>query len=125
MPHYDLFAFKSPTPPRPLERVPVRRDWLLRVAGSWVTEMPNDAMRLTAARGDLILCMPVGDLRDRKVYAFLLDGRPLIRAVELKADGLALVAENTAIDPITPTPEQLKQLTPIGLVVGSVKFHAV
>jgi SOS-response transcriptional repressor LexA len=95
------------------------------VAGSWVTEMPNDAMRLTAARGDLILCMPVGDLRDRKVYAFLLDGRPLIRAVELKADGLALVAENTAIDPITPTPEQLKQLTPIGLVVGSVKFHAV
>jgi len=125
LPRYDLYSFESAKPPAILSRVPMARDWLMlharTISNVWVTEMPNDAMPATAARGDLIVCKPPGDrLQDRKIYALLLDGRPLVRSVELRSGGMALTAQNPAIEAIVPTDEQLEQLLPLGQVVGAV-----
>ncbi len=129
LPHYDLFAFEGIQPPKKIEDVPVSRAWLLAnaktVKGLWVTEMPNDAMPDVAPTGEFIICgAPDDPLRDRRVYAFLIDGRPMIRRAEFRSGGLILTAQNPAVEPITPSPDQIEFL-PIGRVIASIKMLAV
>jgi transcriptional regulator with XRE-family HTH domain len=130
LPHYDLFSFEGASHGAVLERVPVRLDWLMARAktrvGAWVTEMPTDAMPDVAPRGDMIVCKPPeAQLQDRRIYALQLDGRPIIRTVEVTANGLVLSAQNPAIEPIVPSAEQLEQLVPLGRVVGAIKLLAI
>ncbi len=129
LPHYDLFAFEGVRPPKKMEDVPVSRAWLLANARTvkdlWVTEMPNDAMPGIAPTGEFIICAPPDDpLRDRRVYVFLIDGRPIIRTANLGVGGLTLTAQNPAIEPLIADGEQVELLT-IGRVIAAMKMQAV
>ncbi|MGI8839717.1 MAG: LexA family transcriptional regulator [Caulobacteraceae bacterium] len=130
LPRYDIFTFESAAPPRAIELVPIRRDWLMMVArtvsGLWLTEMPSDAMTAIAPAGGTIICKaPDASLAERRVYAFLLDGRPIIRRVQLQPNALVLEADNPSIDPIRLGEESGENLIPIGRVVAAINLQAV
>jgi transcriptional regulator with XRE-family HTH domain len=128
--HYDLFEFESAKHPKPIEYVSLRRAWLMSVAKSlkdlWVTEMPSDAMATIAAAGAMIICRdPDQVLAERRVYAFLLNGRPIIRRVKLAPDALILEADNPEIEPIRFDSDASDSLIPIGRVLAAINLQAV
>lgn len=130
LPRYDLFSFDGEAMPQPVEEVPVRRDWLITVArtvnGLWLAEMPSDAMPEIGREGSTIICRDVDlPLADGRVYAFLLDGRPIVRRIRVRPEGLVLNAGDASIEPIPLSPEQLEQLVPIGRVLAAINLQPV
>jgi transcriptional regulator with XRE-family HTH domain len=130
IPRLDLFKFQDGVVPAPIESVPIRRDWLAASARSsaalWLADMPSDAMPDIAREGDTIICRdPDRPLADGRVYVFLLEGRPIVRRVHVRPEGLMLKAGDPSIDPILLTPDRLDQLAPIGRVLAALSMHAV
>jgi transcriptional regulator with XRE-family HTH domain len=130
LPHFDLFEFESAKHPRPVEFVILRQAWLMTVTRSlkdlWVTEMPSDAMETIAPAGGMIICRDADHvLAERRVYAFLLNGRPIIRRVKLAPDALILEADNEEIEPIRFAPDSSDPLIPIGRVLAAINLQAV
>ncbi len=130
LPRYDLQRFEVDHLPEPVEMMRIRREWLSRAVRTpgrlWVVELLSDAMPDIGKEGDMVLCEDfTPPLADGRVYAFLLDGRPIVRSVQARPDGLVLKAGSPAIDPITLTGEQLDQLVPIGRVVAAINLQAI
>lgn len=130
IPRYELVAFSfDDGRPDPVEEVPIRRDWLYRFARQskdlWMAEMPGDAMPEIAAAGEYILCRdPTPPLADGRVYAWLIDNRPLVRRVQVTPAGLILKASDPTIEPINISAEELENgldgIAPIALVLGAL-----
>lgn len=130
LPRYDLYDFSGPEKPAPVEEVAVRRDWLAGVArattGLWLTDMPSNAMPEIGREGDSLVCQDVTPpLVEGRAYAVLLDGRPVIRRISMRPEGLVLKAGDPAIDPITLTGEDVEALTPLGRVLGAISLKVV
>ncbi len=133
LPRLDLNAFSLiDGRPDAVEEIPVRRDWLYRVARQskdlWLAEMPGDAMPEIAAAGEFILCRdPQPPLADGRAYVWLANGRPIVRRVSLTPTGLILKAGDPNIDPLVipadDIEDALEGLTPIALVLGSIALR--
>lgn len=138
VPRYDLFAFTAqgwPEKPEPIDQVPLRRDWLARVARHttklWLCDMPGGSMEDVAREGDELLCRDIDDeeIADGRVYVFMLDGRPLVRRALVTMKGLVLRATDATLEPMTFAPPlpggPLEGLVPIGRVIGSIALRGV
>jgi len=125
---YDLFAFSEDGKPLANETVALPNTWLLgavrTTSGLWIAEMPSDAMPSLAREGDLLICRDAEErLQDRRIYVFLIDGRPIVRKVFVRPDGLQLRSEDDS-DTMLITPHELEALTPIARVVSAISIHA-
>lgn len=130
LPRYDLLRFDAEAIPERVETMRIRRDWISRAVRStgrlWVTELPGDAMPDIGRDGDTVLCEDaVLPLVDGRVYAFMLDRRPIVRKVQVRPEGLVLKASAPDVDPITVEVNRLDTLVPIGRVLASISLQAV
>ncbi|MDB5432386.1 MAG: phage repressor [Caulobacter sp.] len=131
LPRRNLFKFTPEAAPEPEEMVPIPVEWLAMsvrapTAQLWITEMPSDAMPNVAREGEPIICRdPDFPLQDGRVYVFLLDGRPIVRRVQIRPEGLVLKAEAEGLDAIVLKGEQIEQLVPIGRVLSAINLQAV
>lgn len=128
MPQYDLFAFSEYGKGAPIADVLVPR-WLLasfkQTSGLWLCEMPSNALPSLAAEGEMIVCRePEPTLQDRRIYIFLIDGRPVIRKLMVRPEGLQLTSEGDD-DTILIRPEETEHVVPIGRVLASISLHQV
>ncbi len=126
IPRYDVFSFDEFGRGEPTEIASVPR-WLIAqlrsATGLWLAEMPSDALPEVAAEGDTIVCRdPDSPLQDRRVYIFLMDGRPIVRRVQVRSDGL-LLSGSSPDDEITLRPDELDRLTPAGRVLGAITLN--
>ena len=88
--------------------------------------MPSDTMPDIAREGDQIICRsPDAPLVDGRVYVFLMDGRPMVRRVSVRPEGLLLKAGDNVTDPILIEPDQLERLAPVGRVLAALTVQAV
>ena len=129
LPRYDLFSFGEGERPSSIESVPVQREWLIRAARTdrdvWLTEMPTDALPEIARSGDTIICRFVDPpLQDGRVYVFLLDGRPIVRRVQVRPGGLVLKAGDPSVEPIELRGEEQEQLVPIARVLATISLQS-
>lgn len=126
VPRYDLFAFSEYGKPEPAEMLALPNSMLARAriaAGIWVAEMPSDALPSLAGEGELLICRdPEQTLQDRRIYVFLIDGRPIVRRIFVRPDGLQLRSEDDS-DTMLVTPPDLEAVTPIARVVSAISVH--
>lgn len=127
LPRYDLFEFGEHGKPAPSETVPLPAAWLRAAVKTttalWLAEMPSDAMPSLAREGELLVCRdPEPQLQDRRVYIFLLDGRPLVRRAFVRPEGLQLRSEDDS-DTIVIAPQNLEQVIPVGRVLSAIAIH--
>jgi transcriptional regulator with XRE-family HTH domain len=131
LPAYDVAGFGEYGKPEPRERVRIRRDWLMgvnvRMTDSlWLTDMPGDAMPEVAREGQMLVCQdPAATLMDGRVYIFLLDGRPLVRKVYMRPEGLMLTTNDRNIEPIILTEDRADQLIPVARVLAAINLSPV
>jgi transcriptional regulator with XRE-family HTH domain len=130
LPVIDLFKFDEGHMPDPVDTLLIRRELLASAVRTtvplWVAVMPSDTMPDIAREGDQIICRaPDAPLVDGRVYVFLLDGRPLVRRVSVRPEGLVLKAGDTVTDPILIEPDQLERLAPVGRVLAALTVQAV
>lgn len=124
LPRYDLFAFSEHGKPEPVGHLALPATWLAQsmrsTTGLWLAEMPNDALPSLAREGDTLICRDADPvLQDRRVYIFLLDGRPIVRRAFVKADGLQLRGE-THDDTIFIGLHEAEHLRPAGRVLSAI-----
>lgn len=130
LPRFDVFSFGEYGKGPAVETVRVPAAWLMAVtkttAGLWLTEMPSGALPEVAREGETIICRdPETPLQDRRVYIFLLDGRPIVRRVAFQPNAVVLRGEDEA-DTITLRPEELEQrLMPAGRILATVRLDQV
>lgn len=128
LPRFDLFGFGENGKPEPAEMVAIPRPILQSIkvsSGLWLAEMPNAAMPSLAQEGELLVCRdPEEILQDRRVYVFQFDGRPVVRRVYVRPDGLQLRSEDDS-DTIQLAPEDLEHLRPIARVLSAIAIHRV
>jgi transcriptional regulator with XRE-family HTH domain len=125
---YDALAFSELGKGEPVEEITIPR-WLLSSVkqsnGVWLCEMPSDALPSVAAEGELVVCRDAeAPLQDRRVYIFLFDGRPVVRRVILRPDGLQLAGE-TDDTTINIRAEDAEQLVPVARVLAAISLHQV
>ncbi len=128
LPKLDLTAFGEDGKPEPGETVGVKREWLGRWSspGLWVSEMPSDSAPEIAREGDLLVCQdPTLPLIDGRAYAFLFDGRLLIRRVQIRADGLVLKTDRNDPDPLVIPPDRAESLIPIARILAAITLQPV
>lgn len=130
LPVIDLFRFDEGHMPDPIDTLLIRREILasaVRTTGPlWVAIMPSDTMPDIAREGDQIICRePDAPLVDGRAYVFLLDGRPIVRRVSVRPEGLLLKAGDKVTDPILIEPDQLERLAPVGRVLAALTVQAV
>jgi transcriptional regulator with XRE-family HTH domain len=94
---YDAFSFSEYGKGERVEEITIPR-WLLssvkQSSGIWLCEMPSDALPSVAREGEMVICRDAElPLQDRRVYIFLIDGRPVVRRVFVRPDGLQLAGE--------------------------------
>lgn len=127
-PKLDLFAFGEHGKPEPVELVaipPIILQSMKVRSDIWLAEMPSDAMPSLAAEGEILICRdPEPALQDRRIYVFLIDGRPIVRRVFVRPDGLQLRSEVDG-ETILITPHDLESVTPIARVVSAISVHSV
>ncbi len=130
VPRYDLAAFNEYGRGEALEVLQVPRYLLTGIKnteGLWVVDMPGDAMPSVAGEGDQIICrQPDAPLQDRKIYIFMVDGRPLVRRVLVRPEGLVLKSDNEE-DTITLGRDDLEgdRLAPVGRVLAPLSLRQV
>lgn len=130
LPRIDLTRFEDGRMPEPTDTVLIRREHLASAvrttAQLWVADMMSDTMPDIAHEGDQIICRaPDSPLVDGRVYVFIMDGRPLVRRVSVRPEGLLLKAGDKSIDPILIAPDRLEQLVPVGRVLAALTVQAV
>lgn len=128
LPRYDLFAFAEGERPSSVDTVPLQREWLIRAARTdrdvWLAEMPSGAMPEVAAEGETILCrFAEPPLQDRRVYVLQLDGRPIVRRVQLRPGGLLLTAGDPSVEPLELVGEDVERVAPIARVLASITLQ--
>lgn len=127
IPKFDLFKFSEHGKPEPSEMVSIPTNILhsLKVrSGIWLAEMPSSAMPSLAQEGELLVCRdPDEIIQDRRVYVFVIDGRPLVRKAYVRPEGLQLRSEDDG-DTILVTPSELEQIRPIGRVLSAISVHS-
>lgn len=128
LPVLDLFAFGEQGKPAATDQLALPTAWLMAAArsttGLWLAEMPNDALPSLAKEGELLVCKdPEATLQDRRIYIFLLDGRPIVRRVFVRPEGLQLRGESDA-DTIEIAPQELEHLRPAGRVLSAIALHS-
>jgi len=124
LPRYDLFAFSELGRPDPIDHMALPTAWLMRAARGttdlWLAEMPSDAMPNLAREGEIMICRDAdARLQDRRVYIFLLDGRPVVRRALVKAEGLQLRGESDD-DTISVALDDVEHLKPVGRVLSAI-----
>lgn len=130
LPRYDVFRFDDYGKGAVQETVPVPAAWLQGlikgVTGLWLTEMPSDALPDVAREGETIICRdPETPIQDRRVYIFLLDGRPIVRRVAFQPNAVVLHADDEA-NTITLRPDELgDRLMPAGRILATVRLDQV
>lgn len=130
LPRYDVFRFGEYGKGLPEETVQLPASWLRAsvkaTSGLWIAEMPSDALPSVAREGETIICRdPETPLQDRRVYIFLLDGRPIVRRVAFQPNMIVLRGEDEA-DTINLRPEELEQrLMPAGRILATVRLDQV
>lgn len=126
LPRFDLFRFSEHGKPEPAEMVSIPATILqaLKVqSGLWLAEMPSSAMPSLAQEGELLICRdPDEVIQDRRVYIFVIDGRPLVRKAYVRPEGLQLRSEEDG-DTILVTPSELEQVRPVGRVLSAISVH--
>lgn len=130
LPAYELSEFTEHGKPAPSGRVPLRRDQLQPIArsfdGLWTAIMPTAEMPDVAREGDTLILQNVQPpLQDGRVYALLLDGRPVIRRIQNRPEGLRLSATGAGIDPVLLSGDDIERLVPVGRVLAAVNVAAV
>ena len=130
LPRFDILRFSEHGKPEASDQIPVRSEWLIRSArstkGLWLADMPSDAMPDVAREGDALVCQDVTPpLVDGRTYIFLLSGRPLVRRVQLRREGLVLQSNDASSEPITVGPGSEDDLVPIGRVVAALSLRSV
>ena len=130
VPRYDITRFSETGKPEPTDEVPVRWEWLQRSArttsGLWLADMPSDALPDVAREGDALICQDaVPPLVDGRVYIFLLGGRPLVRKVHIRPEGLMLRSGDPEVEPIIIAPDQAEDLVPVGRVMAVLGLRTV
>lgn len=130
LPRYDVFQFGEYGKGVAEETVQLPASWLQAAvkttSGLWIAEMPSDALPSVAREGETIICRdPETPLQDRRVYIFLLDGRPIVRRVAFQPNQVVLRGEDEA-DTITLRPEELEErLMPAGRILATVRLDQV
>ncbi len=126
---YDLLAFSEYGKPDSDEVVPLRKELLGRWVGVpnlWLATMPSDAAPEIAREGDLLLCSnPELQLIDGRAYAFILDGRVLVRRVQFGTSGLLLKVGRGDPDPVVISPEDIDRLYPIARILAAIVLQPV
>lgn len=131
LPRYNPFEFGPDGKPEPIGRQPFRKDWLarsVRVTNNlWLCDMPSEAMPDVAHEGDTLLCHDdVTPLGDGRVYLFLLDGRPIVRRVQIRPEGLVLTSTDPSIAPMIFRADDMEGamegLAPVARVLGSIRL---
>lgn len=130
LPRYDLYDFTGPEKPVPVEEIPLQRTSLdgrtRYTQGLWLAYLPDDATPDLGREGDMIVCRnPDPPLVEGRTYAFLLDGRPVVRKLSIRPEGLVLKAGDPGIDPVTVPPDNAETLVPLGHVVVSISPRSV
>ena len=130
LPRYDILRFAETGKPEPSDQVAVRIDWLARAArtlsGLWLADMPSDAELSLAREGDALVCEDVAPpLVDGRTYIFLLSGRPLVRKVRLRLEGLVLSSDDPAVEAITVTEDRAEDLVAVGRVLATIALRSV
>jgi transcriptional regulator with XRE-family HTH domain len=125
---YDAFSFSEHGKGDPAEEIVIPR-WLLSSVkqsnGVWLCEMPSDALPSVAAEGEMVICRDADiPLQDRRVYIFLIDGRPVVRRVFVRPDGLQLAGE-TDDAMINIRAEDADQVVPVARVLAAISLHQV
>lgn len=128
LPRFDLFAFGEYGKPDAAEMLALPAPLLARATKAttniWLAEMPNDALPSLAQEGELLVCRdPEPVLQDRRIYVFLVDGRPIVRKAYVRPEGLQLRSEDDG-DTILVTPSELEQIRPIGRVLSAISVHS-
>lgn len=127
VPRYDLFAFGEHGKPDPEEMLALPTSFLSRsrvTTGVWLAEMPSSALPSLAGEGELLICRDADQiLQDRRIYVFLIDGRPVVRQVFVRPDGIQLRSEDEP-DTLLVTPNDIEALTPIARVVSAISIHS-
>jgi transcriptional regulator with XRE-family HTH domain len=130
LPRFNVHTFGEYGKGQPVETVRVPAAWLAASVksstGLWLTEMPSDALPDVAREGETIICRdPETPLQDRRVYIFLLDGRPIVRRISFQPHAIILRAEDEA-DTITLRPDEMAdRLMPAGRILATVRLDQV
>lgn len=125
---FDPFSFGEFGKGEPVEQVTVPR-WLMasikQKSGLWLCEMPSNALPEVAAEGEMIVCRDADvPLQDRRVYIFMIEGRPVVRRVFVKPEGLQLSGES-ADDTILFRPEDAEHVVAMGRVLAAISLNQV
>jgi hypothetical protein len=128
LPQFDPFRFDEYGKGPPVSDVVVPR-WLLapvkQTTGLWLCAMPSGALPDVAAEGEMIVCRdPEIPLQDRRVYIFTVDGRPVVRRLWVRADGLQLTGESDT-DTIFFKPDEAENIVPVGRVLAAISLNQV
>jgi|GEM_PF-5552220 len=121
---FDMAKFEPGDIPPPVEKMRIRREWISRAVHTthrlWLTTLLSDAMPEIGREGDLVLCQDAQpELSDGHVYVLLLDGRPIVRRVQVRPEGLMLKA-GPETEPITIAADSQQMLAPVGRILASV-----
>ena len=134
LPRYDLFAFgEAGERPSPVEQVALRRDWLGGVRaqatdGLWLADMPSGALQDVAQEGETLVVRDyLPPIVEGRPYVLMVGGRPMVRKVSVRPEGLVLKATDPAIDPIIVRPDQLDtgEVIPVGRVLATLSLRSV
>ena len=130
LPRYDVFAFGEYGKGPAVETVQLPASWLIAAVkttnGLWLAEMPSDALPDVAREGETIICRdPETPMQDRRIYIFLLDGRPIVRRIAFQPNLVVLRGEDEA-DTITLRPDEMaERLMPAGRILARVRLDQV
>lgn len=130
VPRYDLLKVASSGRGVNADVIHVDRNWLLRTFGKtegiWFAEMPSDTLSDLVQRGETLVLEDVADgLVEGRHYAFLLDGRIVVRRYDVVPGKIVLSGSNPGIVPITVEIAELgKSLVPVAHIIGAFSLRS-
>mgnify|MGYP001759744139 CR=1 FL=1 len=130
VPRYDLLKVASHGRGVNEDVIHVDRNWLLRTFGKtdgiWFAEMPSDTLSDLVQRGETLVLEDVaGGLVEGRHYAFLLDGRIVVRRYDVVPGKIVLSGSNPGMVPITVEIAELgKSLVPVAHIIGAFSLRS-
>lgn len=130
VPRYDFNTIGGEKTKTQDAMIHVDRNWLTRTYGKtegiWFAEMPSDALSDVVQRGETLVLEDVSaDLVEGRHYAFLLDGRVLVRRYDVVPGKIVLSGSNPGVIPITVELGELgRSLRPIAHIIGAFSLRS-
>ncbi|MFN3858382.1 MAG: helix-turn-helix domain-containing protein [Caulobacter sp.] len=124
---YNVFYFDEYSKGPVIDHIALPAKWLYDAArttsGLWLAEMPSDALPSVAREGETIICRdPEVPLQDRRVYIFLLGGRPIVRRFFLLPDKVSLRGDVEGDTIEIPLVEFDDRVMPVARVVAALSL---